>query len=83
MGNRDAACVLNIAASWEKAEDDRANIEWARAAWQDMRSFSTGGTYVNFLTEDEGEERIRAAYGRTTTGSSRSRPSGTRRTCSA
>ena len=28
-----------------------------------MRQFSTGGTYINFLTEDEGDERIRAAYG--------------------
>ena len=62
-GNRDAACVLNIAASWERPEDDKANIEWARATWRDMRRFSTGGTYVNFLTEEEGGERIRAAYG--------------------
>ncbi|HEX2225684.1 MAG TPA: FAD-binding oxidoreductase [Candidatus Binatia bacterium] len=62
-GNRDSAWVLNIAASWEKAEDDNTNVEWARAAWRDMRSFSTGGTYVNFLTEEEGDERIRAAYG--------------------
>jgi len=64
MGNRDAASVLNITASWEKAEDDQANIEWARVAWRDMRRFSTGGTYVNFLTEEEGDERIRAAYGK-------------------
>ena len=63
VGNRDAACVLNITASWEHAEDDKANIEWARSAWRDMRSFSTGGTYVNFLTEEEGDERIHAAYG--------------------
>ena len=63
VGNRDTAWVLNIAASWEKAEDDKTNIEWSRAAWQDMRSFSTGGTYVNFLTEEEGDERIHAAYG--------------------
>lgn len=61
-GNRDAAWVLNITASWEKAEHDKANIEWARTAWQDMRRFSTGGTYVNFLTEEESDERIRAAY---------------------
>jgi hypothetical protein len=40
-----------------------SNIEWARAAWGDMRRFSTGGTYVNFLTEEEGDERIHAAYG--------------------
>jgi FAD/FMN-containing dehydrogenase len=64
VGNRDAAWVLNIAASWEKVEDDKTNIEWAREAWRDMRHFSTGGTYVNFLTEEEGEERIHAAYGK-------------------
>lgn len=63
VGNRDAALVLNITSSWEKAEDDQTNIEWARAAWQDMRSFSTGGTYINFLTEDEDDNRIHAAYG--------------------
>jgi FAD/FMN-containing dehydrogenase len=63
VGNRDTAWVLNVTASWEKAEDDKTNIEWARAAWRDMRGFSTGGTYVNFLTEEEGDERIRAAYG--------------------
>jgi FAD/FMN-containing dehydrogenase len=62
-GNRDAAAVLNITAAWEKAADDTANIEWARAAWREMRRFSTGGTYINFLTEEEGDERIRAAYG--------------------
>jgi hypothetical protein len=28
-----------------------------------MRSFSTGGTYVNFLTEEEGHERTQAALG--------------------
>ena len=30
--------------------------------WRDMRRFSTGGTYVNFLTEEEGDDRTRAAY---------------------
>jgi hypothetical protein len=64
VGNRDATSVLNITAAWETAEEDAANIEWARAAWRDMYRFSTGGTYVNFLTEEEGTERIRAAYGK-------------------
>lgn len=64
VGNRNAAVVLNVAASWESAADDAANIEWARAAWRDMRRFSTGGTYVNFLTEEEGDDRIHAAYGK-------------------
>ena len=28
-----------------------------------VRRFSTGGSYINFQTADEGEDRIRAAYG--------------------
>jgi FAD/FMN-containing dehydrogenase len=64
VGNRDARYVLNIAGSWEKSDDDGANVEWTRAAWNDMKRFSTGGTYINFLTEDEGPERIKAALGR-------------------
>ncbi|MGH9309449.1 MAG: FAD-binding oxidoreductase [Vicinamibacterales bacterium] len=61
-GNRDAAAVLNIASAWERPEDDARHIEWARSAWREMRRFSTGGTYINFLTEEEGDDRTRAAY---------------------
>lgn len=64
VGNRDARYVLNIAGSWEQSEEDEANVQWARAAWNEMKSFSTGGTYINFLTEDEGPERIQAALGK-------------------
>ena len=62
VGNRDASAVLNISSAWDHARDDAQNIEWARETWRDMRRFSTGGTYINFLTEDEGDDRTRAAY---------------------
>jgi FAD/FMN-containing dehydrogenase len=62
VGNRDARFVLNVAASWEHPVDDAVNIAWARSAWEELRRFSTGGVYVNFQTEDEGEDRIRSAY---------------------
>lgn len=62
-GNRDAAYVLNIAGSWESAADDEANLRWAREAFEATRECSTGGVYVNFLTEEEGADRVRAAYG--------------------
>jgi FAD/FMN-containing dehydrogenase len=62
-GNRDARYLLNIAGSWERPEDDSQNIEWAREAWNEMKRFSTGGTYINFLTEDEGADRTEAALG--------------------
>ena len=63
VGNRDARYVLNIAGSWERAEDDGVNVGWARDAWTDLKEFSTGGNYVNFQTEDEGADRIEAALG--------------------
>lgn len=63
VGNRDAHYVLNISGSWERAEEDKVNIEWARETWNDLKSFSTGGTYINFLTEDEGPERTQNALG--------------------
>jgi FAD/FMN-containing dehydrogenase len=62
VGNRDAKLVLNLAGSWESSADDDANIGWARDAWSDMKAYSTGGTYINFLTEEEGDDRIGAAF---------------------
>ena len=64
VGNRDAVAVLNITAAWEKEAEDAAHVEWARSTWRDMRGFSTGGTYVNFLTEEETADRVAAAYGK-------------------
>ncbi|MDI5933780.1 FAD-binding oxidoreductase [Halomonas kalidii] len=63
VGNRDARYVFNVGGAWEPPEDDATNIAWAREAWHDLKAFSTGGTYINFLTEDEGPERIAAALG--------------------
>jgi FAD/FMN-containing dehydrogenase len=66
VGNRETAFVANIAGSWESAADDAANIAWARAGWEKLRPFSTGGSYVNFLNEDDGSDRVEAAYGKAT-----------------
>jgi FAD/FMN-containing dehydrogenase len=64
VGNRDARYVLNIGGAWEPAADDAVNVAWAREAWNDLKGFSTGGTYINFLTQDEGPERTQAALGK-------------------
>jgi len=63
VGNRDARFVLNVAGSWEDPRDDAAQIDWAREGWERMQRFSTGGTYLNFLNAEEGEERTTAAFG--------------------
>ena len=46
----------NLSASWEKPDDDNSNIEWVRVAWREIKRYSTGGTYVNLLTEEEAGE---------------------------
>ena len=62
-GARDTKWVVNIAGSWDSHNDDETNVAWARACWEDMRPFSSGSAYVNFMTEDEGEERLMEGYG--------------------
>ena len=61
--SRTAEYVLNMQGAWEAPAEDDIHIAWARDFWSAMRPFSSGGTYVNFLTQDADEERVRAAYG--------------------
>ena len=60
-GNRDVEFVLNVMASWDPGPAE-AHVGWARSLWEELRRYSTGGVYVNFLTEEEGAERLEAAY---------------------
>jgi FAD/FMN-containing dehydrogenase len=60
--NRDAAVDCFPIAIWDDPADDEANIRWARALWNAVRPFSTGGVYANNLG-DEGSDRVREAYG--------------------
>ncbi|UCE82190.1 MAG: FAD-binding oxidoreductase [Deltaproteobacteria bacterium] len=62
-GNRDAAYVLNVAASWEDPAHTEEQIAWSRGCWSDMQQFSTGGVNVNFMTGEEGGKRVLAAFG--------------------
>ena len=49
-------------ATWEDPADDAANIAWVRNYRKANAPFTTGGVYLNFIG-DEGEERIKAAFG--------------------
>lgn len=60
--HRDARFVLNVHSRWEKPEDDKTCISWAREFFNATALYATGGVYINFLTQDEAD-RIPAAYG--------------------
>ncbi|HJZ46594.1 MAG TPA: BBE domain-containing protein, partial [Roseiflexaceae bacterium] len=53
--------LLGMIAAWEDG-DAETHQTWARAFWSETRPFARAGTYVNFMSEDEGG-RVRAAYG--------------------
>jgi FAD/FMN-containing dehydrogenase len=59
--HRDATFFMNVHARWESRQEDAACTAWAREVFDAMAPYATGGTYVNFMSEDE--ERARAAYG--------------------
>jgi FAD/FMN-containing dehydrogenase len=62
LTKRDAAWVVHPFALWDDPAEDAANMAWGRNFAADIRKFATGGVYLNFIG-DEGEDRIRAAYG--------------------
>jgi FAD/FMN-containing dehydrogenase len=64
VGNRDARYVLGVLGMWEPGEPGATTFpSWVRSAWERIRPFSTGATYINFQAVDEDDERVRAAYG--------------------
>jgi len=60
-GGRSAGHTLNINATTATSEGFDEEREWSRAFWSALQPYHTS-VYVNFLM-DEGEERIREAYG--------------------
>ena len=64
VGNRDAAfaCVIQAMNPVEDSAASERNRNWVRSAWEALQPYSTGGNYINFQTEDEGDDRSAAAY---------------------
>jgi len=59
--HRDVEYVMNVHTRWEDADRDEACIQWAREFFDAMAPYATGGAYVNFISESQGEEM--QAYG--------------------
>jgi Berberine and berberine like len=58
---REESYVISVLAAWDGGEAQR-HIAWTRACYKALSPFASSGVYVNFLG-NEGEERVRAAYG--------------------
>lgn len=64
FNHRDADWNFLITALWDDPAQDDANIRWCRELSEAIQPFTSGGVYVNYLGE-EGQDRVRAAYGAT------------------
>jgi FAD/FMN-containing dehydrogenase len=62
VSHRDAPYNAVVIGMWGDPVQDEPSIDWVRRLWGQLRPFAFGGVYVNYLS-DEGEDRVRAAYG--------------------
>ena len=64
VGNRDVRFACGALGIWDADEPGaEAFPQWIRDAWERFRPFSTGSSYINLQTADEGDDRVRATYG--------------------
>ncbi len=61
--HRNIPFMIGIESNWDNMSDDEVNIRWSREVFEDMKRFSSGGTYLNFPGFiEEGENLIKSAY---------------------
>ena len=62
-GYRDATWSMVIFGVDPEPASAAALRQWARDYWQAVHPFDLAGAYPNFMFDDEGEARVRAAFG--------------------
>jgi FAD/FMN-containing dehydrogenase len=62
LPHRSADWVVHPFGVWSDPADDARGIAWARNVCADVREWSTGAVYLNFIG-DEGHDRVVAGYG--------------------
>ena len=62
VGIRGAQYGLVFQSAWTDPAEDTQHIAWARNSMAAVRPFTSGSTYVNFITADEGPARVPGAY---------------------
>jgi FAD/FMN-containing dehydrogenase len=62
FSHRKSQHSLLVLRMWRDPTESEDNIDWARRCYRTAEPFLEGGGYVNYLG-DEGEAKIRAAYG--------------------
>ena len=60
---RDATWSMVIAAIDPDPQKAGQLMRWSKAYWEAVHPYNSPGGYVNFMMDDEGEQRLKATYG--------------------
>jgi len=60
---RDATWSMVIAGIDPNPQKAGPITQWTKAYWEAVHPFDLGGAYPNFMMDDEGDARLKAAYG--------------------
>ena len=65
LGRRDVAWCYHALAMWMEPDPETADahVAWARGLAADLKPHATEGVYLNYISDDEGEARVRSSYG--------------------
>jgi FAD/FMN-containing dehydrogenase len=61
--HREPAHHVLVEARWDDAKRDTEHADWVRNFHDALTPYTTGDVEMNFLTDDEPDERLRRAYG--------------------
>jgi FAD/FMN-containing dehydrogenase len=63
VGRRDAEVMIGVEANWTDPGQSESNIRWARNLVEQLKPFSSGGSYVNFGGySEEGADVVQDVY---------------------
>ena len=61
--NRSEGYYILIISQWVDANDTDKNINWTRQTYEALSPFMDGGVYSNYMSDDESDARVHAAFG--------------------
>ena len=61
--NRSEGFYILIISQWMDENDTEKNIEWTRQTYEALSPFMGTGVYSNYMSDDESEARVHAAFG--------------------
>ena len=65
LGRRDVPWCYHALAMWLEPDPETADahVAWAKGLAADLKPHTTEGVYLNYISDDEGEARVRSSYG--------------------